>query len=343
MSFARLLVNDNSAAFSVVTVALSLLLAYPTWKYIEAPMRNHRIAVVPALIGLFGLFFIIIVAVISIATIKSQSETGFLRQVEISYDLERAVRSCGVDHQYLEHYDPCRFTAAAGVPYQGKLAIWGDSHASALASGFAGGAQGYDVISYGIAGCLTSFEPHSRSQPVNCEDKQEAAVEAIIAEGVDLVIIHSLWSDSSDTQKDISAVTATLVNAIDGFRNAEIEVILVGATPVFRQNVRTRLLLKKRGIPTAAVAIDRADHENTNRRLHSFLNQVSKTHDSIKFLDPIDIFCDQIICTPRKDEMPLFFDMDHLNVRGAEIMAKSITEERQKLERTEKDRFLAIP
>jgi peptidoglycan/LPS O-acetylase OafA/YrhL len=324
MSLSRMLVNDGTIRFGLVTISLSILFAYPTWLYIEMPMRRVRIPALYALSGLMALMFLLCVVVLSITTMKSRNEAEILRHIEVSYDLEREVRSCGVDHRLAESYTPCRYAADPMTPYKGQMAIWGDSHASALASGYASGLQGYDIVSYGIAGCLTSTLYHSRSTPVACAQKHEQAIASILSEDIDLIVIHSLWSDPKDTPEDIVGVGKTLQSAVRKFRDANMDVVILGSTPVFDRDVRSRYILKQKGVPTTRITLNRSGHMSRSKEIHDLLLQISKPDSGVTFIDPTNLFCGEDICTPIDNGKPLFFDKDHLNIRGAGLVADLI-------------------
>jgi peptidoglycan/LPS O-acetylase OafA/YrhL len=216
--FARqyLLTRELPAEATLLAVALSSLLAWVTWRFVEAPFRDRSRmsgrAVFKAGLG--------ITASVSAVAISAAVSDGFPQRLDArtvalaagQYDRPATLRLCQTDRPT----KPCRIGMDGPPP---SFAVWGDSHAAAL-----GEAVGIVARSQGVAGSLFAFNgcppavgaPSpglSRPDWARCSEWNERVQSAIIRDRtIQTVVLIGFWQFyvASDAEKLADRLGGTL-------------------------------------------------------------------------------------------------------------------------------------
>ncbi len=310
----------------LLTAALSILLAYLTWRYVEKPFRNRSNF---SRSKIFNLSLIGSVACIALGGVL-QLNNGFAHH-RFSEDQLDLISYLGYDKTKLYREGTCFLTSKQTSPSfapsctvitknnGGNLFLWGDSHAAALSSGLRGRETG--LSQYTSAGCppLLNVRIHGRLQ---CQAINEHILDRVARVKPAMLILHANWyrykgldlrESLADTFREIRAVSPAT------------QIRLVGSSvqwpsPLVEFMVRRDLSL-----------------ENTSH-LETSMFQVLSEQDAIissvtratgvDFISLLDFLCESSACiTAIKIDAgiePIVWDKSHLTKSGAALIADYI-------------------
>jgi hypothetical protein len=63
--------------------------------------------------------------------------------------------------------------------------------------------------------------------------------------------------------------------------------------------------------------ISRSSYLGSRRKTHAWLKSALAAHPDVRFVDPIDVFCDDRTCRPYDDQAALYINASHLSNAGA--------------------------
>jgi peptidoglycan/LPS O-acetylase OafA/YrhL len=337
---------------------LSLLLAALTWAFVERPFRRKgAVGRTPLFAGAAG----VAAAFIGLGFVGAHF--GVSRASAEVRELA-AWSSDSSPHRWSCHNaDPreaCILGARSGAP----LFVWGDSHGAELAWRLAGQLEAHaaPVIQLTHSDCPPTAGVHAPRQIArqSCLDFTEAALARLEAEPAGaMVVLVARWPEVFETGKfdngeggvephdydrtmvpieesaaflddpgRIDAVGARVRATIEALLASGHRVVLLYPIPEVGWNVphrlaRERLLGVARETPlSTSVSAYRARTANATAQLDRL-----REHPNLIRVRPADIFCDTDLpgrCVAERDGAPLYFDDDHLNSIGADLIAARI-------------------
>jgi peptidoglycan/LPS O-acetylase OafA/YrhL len=248
LSYLGIVRNGNANPVEVaVAVALAVLLAWLTYRWIERPLRQWHLAV----IGLAGAMTV--VAALALITVSAD---GF--DFRFPPDI-RAIAAMPAKENSGFKTDCFLEDRAVSITERGRcveggegrlVAIWGDSTAAALMPGFR---HAQDTAKFRLgqltaAGCTPILKSRDVFIPKICEAQNDQAFDLIKASRPDVVVLHAMWNPQSN---DLARLRDTLA----ALKQAGIaHVILLGPVPVW-----------KRGLPFLLVNHFRLTHQLPER------------------------------------------------------------------------------
>jgi peptidoglycan/LPS O-acetylase OafA/YrhL len=338
-----------------VTTAASLGAAILSYHFVEQPFRNSTQAPVPLLLRY------------AVATIALFAACG---GIWLSHGIpQRYPQLVQFEKVRAEHYaDPCLirdgndkpelsppcYSASGNRPL---VALWGDSHAAALAPGIRPivDAAGYDFAQLNKAGCRplggAAFDRRSASGPdAECSRFNRQALKQIESDQrIRIVIIADAWGHMFTQQSSVEALIGGnagrrgarrqnnsqndamqfLKDSISSLQAAGKNVIVMGDVPSFDIDplviVWTDMIPLRRAIATWMGIEDNSGVEFASDRAGSSdALAASLLHDAIATLpdttlvDVKQAFCSQAgKCVYRKDGRLFYLDSQHLSPDGA--------------------------
>ena len=311
LAFARIKSqNEFSITLMLILVVASLLLAYLSWKYVEAPFRNKQN------INRKNIFFVSVFGILLFATLGviGHQTNGFPNrledyQLEIlqweSYPREIAYREgdCFLrpEQSYTEFKSACTKTSA-------NTLIWGDSHAAALASGWRASRDVHQLTASGCPPIINSVFPARQ----HCEGINRHIIDVISMSDYDTVILHAYWTSYSDEQ------LANLQLTITALQNNGIEkILLVGGIPQYLPTLPSRLLIEKTPLNTIEFI------EESQLRVSEYDDKLIALIDgsNVTFVSSLNQFCNVDVCKVTADfdgkTIPMAWDYGHLTEGGA--------------------------
>jgi peptidoglycan/LPS O-acetylase OafA/YrhL len=331
-SFLRYRHITLDAPTGAAAVALSVLLAYLSWRFIEVPARRQRTmrlrASLPLYYGAPAAFFLAI-GLYSYATEGAPGRfPAEARQLIASYSFERdltgacAIKSGqyqGVTLAYLQ----ANCTVGAARAGQAELLLFGDSHANhfkPFVEQLASDAQ--LKLSYFVEGSCSAidlFEPGTgQSAPTPCQRRNADLL--ALAPHFRFVVLASLWQYKGHE--------ALFDRHLEG---AVRRIVAAGAIPVvFKDSpsIATDLshcvLYQRRGwidagancsMPSAAV-------DAAQGSMNRVIDALHRRYRQMIVIDPKLVMCDATACATSFGNTALYKDGNHLNAKASQLLAQ---------------------
>jgi hypothetical protein len=329
-AFSRLL-NNNYAGEDTrsVLIALTFVLSYLTWRFVEKPFRDSKIlnsrtiwicsASVASILVIFGL--------LGHFTQGFKHNHGTDRQWDI---LDNAKYSpmrekCHTDGMnYLKPEIACK--------YQGSdinLAVLGNSHGVELAWALSEKLKHNDIGLYHLtyAGCgpaYGAFQSEESLEPrMHCPQWTSEAVDFIIHNDKIRTVVISYSTDTfrgrhSDLTKLGQQRQASYIRVIQQLHAAGKKVIVVLQAPRLPRDIQIVVLSSPE---SDFVKGTRRDEWITGSE--GIYHAISELPKDILIIDPINSFCDAQWCYAVKDGNAMYYDTGHMSVEGAKELAQS--------------------
>jgi SGNH domain-containing protein len=294
--------------------AIALLLAWTSYFYLEQPIRawgRRQIEIKKAGAIVAGG----VTACLGTAVIAGAIGFGGYATIKTNVASRYGVEGHGV----LDN--GCRIFTGSRIPQHclaGDVALLlGDSHADALSGSFARkfAEEKITLVSLARGGCRPLwFAPSQRkaNSSHGCANLI-APFEQLLAlpKPLTAVVIESTWITSLMS----SALLAELVSQFD----RRTRVLVIGPVPLFRKSSLDCVVLSDRQGDNRERCI-RARSEVAQERETSIeaLRTLTGRFDNVRFVDPIDLFCDATTCWPFKGDQVFYLDDGHVTPLGAE-------------------------
>ena len=344
------LFREPSLTERLALIALSVVLAEATTRWIEAPVRGRRLisAQTPTLIagaGVLVLLFTIGQATVISRGIPDRLPAEAIRLAQQDHDLTG--QFCGLNPHFDLHTSmPCDIGNWAGSD-KADFIVWGDSHAQALIPAFDKMARNHGLHGFVIQhpGC----EPllgvsETGPKGVSCRDFNAAVVTFLKARPVPIVFLVGLWAKIAEARPPLA-----LCAGRGGQNGAIIDVIAgitaddgshaafdngLGRTLAFLNGIRIVPILLQdtpcqfTEIPPA-LAMAKALHRSLSgieeKRAAIDLSQAwvdsrleaAETSGHARFLRTRAVLCGPETCPVESAGEALYRDSSHLSLAGA--------------------------
>lgn len=345
--------GEASMPRDIALAAVSLLLAYASYRFIENPIRRRapwpihtaRGALAAGLAGT-----VVLVAATQVMLVAARSALAREGTVENRLDLAARDRNplrsiCHGNPPFVTLPDRQSCTSGASPDGALQLLLWGDSHADHLMPGLllASRSAGAGMVQRSFSACPPALGvvPVRGGQPlVDCE-RFNAAVLAELS-GTDParvpgVVVNARWAvyvglatapadnifalAAVDGRRDhdgsLAALRAGLEATLGALQARKRRVLLVAPFPEMRY--RAPDCLARRGIVFCSVA--RAEIERRRQPILVVLRDAVSRFDNARLWDPIAALCDLDLCRPSDDVVVRYLDDDHLTAAGAARLA----------------------
>lgn len=330
---------------AVLAIALTVFLAWLSWRFIERPFRNPRSMSANKMLSLLGVgsFIVILVGSASIAT--SGFPSRLTKPAQIALDASKDVDPLRDFCQGTGDRSKCRFgNPALPVTY----AIVGDSHAAALrtaveTSEIMGDAAG---TLYWAGACPLLEGASLKNHPgrTNCASFKSAVWKEIEANSdLDTIILAGRWpfqitgwlpetagsyrmwlEDDLTTQTSIEENLAvfkrSLSRTLDRLTDLGKNVYIIGAVPEPGFDVpQTVAMAKQRGSEVPR-GIRRDNVERRAGTSDQIISALVRNRENVMVFSIWPHFCGKEWCAIEQSGVPLYYDDDHLSVTGAKMM-----------------------
>ncbi|WP_363347692.1 acyltransferase family protein [Methylocystis echinoides] len=366
LAFARLrLQSTPTAATTLLLFGLITALAVLTWRYVETPFRNPRRFSRRAIFANAGfaaaalLGFAVIVGASGGLPNRYSPEMAALA-TEVDYRVPRVSECFGDVLSFVPPEKSCVYHAQEAR----KVALWGDSHAAALANDLAEqlGEAHASLQQFSFSGCPPILGVHfAEIERQLCPEYNRAVFDYLKAhaEFKDIVLV-ARWpvyfegfgydngeggvtegakkyflalpsSKGAEFYKDagrIASVGAIFRESVDELLRMGRNVVLVYPLPEAGRDVAISFARNKL-FGAAGEAPFSVSYAFFEERTHAFTEQLDLLGDNPSLLRvrPSELFCNSLVagrCIFERGGLPLFIDDNHLNKHGATLVAKQI-------------------
>jgi len=336
LSFASIVEGEiPSRAIRIAAVAISVALAWLTYKLIEKPIRFGMNAKAKS----FALLASIIVVGYAghycnigdgLPSRLPEETKKFVRSPYIVWDqFGKFVRwnKCYLQLPSLAKHDPSCFEQTRPL-----LALWGDSHAASLYPGIKTlqNQQNFGIIQLTQSGCAPVFDLPILVYRKNCNEVNQNVLDELEKSKPDVLILQAAWKHAdyplSDDEMN-SKFANTLKKIKQGLPTTNI--IVIGPFPRWQNSPHYVVYLnwkknfdktREPDIMQKATRFDDVD---------MILANVSK-NAAVKYISAIDLLCNAEGCLSRVGEGPSDYvavDYAHLSRAGSVYFAESIKQE----------------
>jgi peptidoglycan/LPS O-acetylase OafA/YrhL len=320
LSFTRIIENgEPSSADKLALIAIAVILSTITYQFIERPIRfkdrgfrtSYYLIVGMCSVGLIGAGIELGGGVRS--RVINNNPTGF--EFGLGNDDDMANRCFLLESERLPFDRICDGTPGSARPL---VLMWGDSHAKSISLGLSDRSRRSEInfAQFTSSGCPPLIDTSVAIRP-ECTDINAFIAEKIAQLKPKTVILSAFWAlyngHNGWTQLDYDKLKATVAF----LKNSGVDdVIVVGNLPTYLV-----------GLPRLAVEmfvaekVDRTFYkfDERSRDANETLKQFA-SENNVKFVSPIDIFCNVggcLLSTSKNILTPVAWDYGHLTKSGA--------------------------
>ncbi len=362
LAFARIRFGPLEVTTALALGAAALLLAWPTWRYVETPFRrvgsgSPRPALLAAATAIAAL---VAIGAAGIATngVEARKSPAVRAIMASVTDTNPWRGTCKTD---LDKPNPSH--PVPGCLFEGTspaVAFWGDSHGDAIQGGLIPAAEkaGFRFYTVTRSSCppvpgLTRTGP--AASPL-CDEFVRGVEDYARRGGFGVVVLAARWSfgvateafyngeggvegkpgdfltpidatprDDADRQ---SLVIARYVGAVRDLLDSGLSVVLVYPIPEAGWNVPEELARRRERSDTpVTLSTDYAAYLRRQAPILAAFDAID--HPRLYRVRPADVLCNTTLpgrCLNSVGDRPLYFDDDHLNNFGSSLIAPAIIE-----------------
>jgi len=299
-------------------VALSLIPAHLSYRYVELPILQSSRLVGRRVLGIA--FLTLVVPVLATSVLAAGARTGWGQDWAIGSS--EVVRS-GCDHGSFDP-DTCTWTVEAS---KGVVLLAGDSQSWAVADGLiaAAGDQGYNTTVATLNGCsfiYPSSELQPPGQPSECQEFRSSVLDFASTTELAAVVVSN-WSLGyvGDTPESSQRWEDGLAGAFDVFSEKGVPVILFSSYPKGDDISGTRTFLTR---PDPDRWTDARSRRSDRAWLIELETDLAARYEGVDVYDPYQVLCDQRFCRVAVGGTEYYTDSNHLSRAGSLQLAHSL-------------------
>ena len=334
-------VDDFGPVLTAALIALTLILGYLSWRFVETPFRERRWLAGRRQILTAAALGIVVLGLAGQALRWTDGLPSRLSEQALQYanasKWRAELMACITDDKSPADTPFCRY----GTPdAPAQLLVWGDSHATALIPALDASARQYgvNVMLASSAGCLPlqGLEHGER-----CAHYNRRVEQTLNAEPVGDVMLVARWSlyldgdakgdkghalKAADGHYDRAIAEQRLADGlrtrIDELRRAGHRVWLMKEAPLQPFNPPYRLSrLAMLHQPTSGTGFALAEHLKQKAFINQLFAQLAANDPGVKVLDPTPQLCDDTgLCRAEQEGHSLYTDDNHLSEIGARLL-----------------------
>ena len=328
LSFVRLLEDQGPNNWvRLLTVVLSIGLAWLSYRFIEIPIRYGAHQKIKTIL------LIVAMAIIGSAgygifqsnglEMRFPTESRNLTTV-INFDYSKNVRSgiCHIEEHQTKSHDTICFETQRPL-----IALWGDSYASSLYPGLKKlqESSSFGIVQLTRGGCPPVFNISKAFDKPYCDNANLKNLKELITLKPQAVILSAAWIRQDYRWKSQDDLINRLNLTLDVIKNQlpNTKILLVGPFPQWHDspqkdsfNFWRRNLLLDRTPPKRL-------HANQYKELNLALGQLAIA-SGVAYLSPVDALCNEQGCIAKTGDNPEDFiamDYGHLSKSGSEYFS----------------------
>jgi hypothetical protein len=333
-------VTPLSPGAAMALIGVTFVLAVPSWRWIEKPVRSRTVLrpnaafVALALVLTVGLFCTAQAMQISRGFPGRMSSTAraIIDAGTAAYDPD--YRCFQLPTAQISAGEFCRFGPAdVRLP---KVVLWGDSHAGRSRSAFVRLAyqHGFQLYFAGLNGCrplIGVVSPGAEVQrAASCDEFNRGMLLGIARLSPALVIMDANWLVPTDGLVSTGGLTIRsgdslfsrgMQQTLRGIDIHRSQVCAVLGTPLMNYSVPYALVMaERRGLDDSFISVSSDDIRRDNAAVDGDLHELER-RGLLRAVDPKNILCAAATCSYRDQAgLPLYNDTNHLSVSGAKLI-----------------------
>lgn len=290
----------------------SLLAAYLSWRFVEMPVRHMnwpRWRVFAAAVVVSAVF----IGAGAALHFRDGVPDRFPTTTETPLGAEAYNGgTCFINiAQPFSEWSPeaCRFLGAGED--KPLVVLWGDSYAAHYFPGLQNlqSSVPFDLVQINASGC-PPFVDYTEVNRPNCLGFNQGSLAWILAEKPAVVVYSLRWN----RYRDLRMIRREADRAVGALRDAGIEVVVVGESPVYTAPVpQIRQVLALRGQDGSRLK------PMNDFAANSVLAEVARENQAV-FFSPQAALCTDGRCRLAVDGVPVHWDQGHLSVVGSEYL-----------------------
>lgn len=298
---------------------LSLVLAYVSWRYVEAPFRIGK-KFSRSIVFSLGLICSILFATVGFL---GHQYDGFAEQ-RFSEKQLATIRSASASPLRKDcHFenressltkDACRYFSA-----NVRVAVIGNSHATELAYSMAEVLEEKElgIVQHTMSGCLHNYNIASEAGTV-CGRWHKRVFQSILD---DKSIEYVILSYRNEGYLNSKAYRRALVDLSSDLIESGKKVILVLQAPLLISHINQHLAL---ALPNLSVSISSRLSSDWKRLYSPSVELLKELHPEVMVFDPAEVFCEGEFCYAAVNGLALYFDDNHMSIAGSRIIAEQL-------------------
>ena len=340
-------VNTFGPLLTGALIALTLILGYLSWRFVETPFRERRLLASRRQILTAAGLGILVLGLAGQALRWTDGLPSRLSDQALQYarasEWRPELMACITDDKSPADTPFCRYGHPTGGP--ARLLVWGDSHATALIPALQDSAlrYGVNVMLASSAGCLPL---EGLEHGARCADYNRRVERTLATEPVQDVMLVARWSlylygdakgdhghalHDAHGRYDRAVAEQRLADGLRArvaqLRKAGYRVWLMKEAPLQPFNPPYRLsrlaMLRQ---PTAATGMPVEDHLRQKAFTSQLFARLAAADPGVKVLDPTPQLCDDSgLCRAEQDGFSLYTDDNHLSQAGAKLLLPVLT------------------
>ena len=315
----------------------TLFLAFFTWKFIEIPFRNRKKFNRKSIY----IFFTFGTLIFILLGLTGSATKGFLNyklttaqrvqlQTASSSPMRDKCHTGGAD--YLRAPDACEYFKGDTT-----VAVFGDSHTVELAYALAKKIEpeNMKVKHFSFSACVPSFGEHYQGKLKSCSDWTNETVQYIAKnQEIKFVVVSyrihaALFGDHKDSYPELPESVNederlmrwnSYVNTLKYLSDHGKNVILILQAPELPKSI-IRMVAN---VKESKLDLPGVGYNWWNKRTEYVQKNLNQLPTDIVIIDPSVDFCDANQCYAVKNNISLYFDDDHMSVKGADIISARI-------------------
>ena len=347
LAFARhRLLGEVSESILIALCLISLVMAWFSWKFVEAPFRNRKTLTRKKVF----LFSIVCMVLFSSLGISMHLKNGYEDRVSFSEELANSFKRPSLDNCFDTPFNHsaeewgCILGRSEG---EINIILFGDSHSLSLKTLIDQKAKERDVKVFytGSSGCLPfiGIYPKRNDQyERNCNLLNERIFELAKSNDVDGIILSARWSYYTygdydfngaqlvsnmqagpfTLQHSIDTFTSALEDTVNNYNSIDVPIHLITQPPHQKYSSELVYFNSAKGINSVeSLSVRRSDFDRLNEIP---INAFYKYENKINIYNITDLFCDEYVCLIGEKDRSFYYDNNHLSTDGALKLEKVI-------------------
>ena len=347
LSFARIVEGTlPNIKIRILILIASIVLAWFTYKLVECPLRFGKVSKARVVCLLLFMVFIGYLGFNAyqeggLPHRKAMSGANAVRELAASYPhFPNHNEFCDNLHPDFKKFDVCIISKNIAP----EVLLIGDSHANQYFKSLSSRLPKKSVMNLGDWSCLP-FTSSTLRQKDGCEAKYLTAYKFVVeSTSIKTVYLTGYWNylassgfghedDNYRLPQGLSESDATsfISNGrvmISGLLKSGKEIIFIKDIPDLDFNIRSCYSIRPYTLSSQKnreiCGLERNVFNARTVSYNTVISEVLNGYTDLKIYDPIKLLCDELLCAASVNEKPLYWNSDHLTIRGADLVVDDL-------------------